>query len=100
MSKDKPASEVATHTDAMRHKLNTDGVLLLDVKVIPRAARSGVAEWLADGSLKVKVTAAPENGRANQEVCTLLAEYWGVPKRNIHITAGETSRQKRLKILL
>lgn len=100
MSKNKPASDASTQTDAMRRNLHADGVLLLDVKVIPHAARSEVAEWLTGGALKVKVTAAPENGRANQEVCRLLAEYWGVPKRNVHITAGETSRHKRLKILL
>lgn len=100
MPKNKLAGDASTQTDAMRRKLNADKVLLLDVKVIPRAARSGVAEWLTDGALKVKVTAAPENGRANQEVCRLLAEYWGVPQRNVHITAGETSQQKRLKILL
>jgi hypothetical protein len=55
---------------------------------------------MAGGGLKVKVTAAPEKGNANQEVCALLAEYWGVPKRNVQITAGQTSRRKRLQILL
>jgi hypothetical protein len=44
MAKDKPAIDVSMQTDTMRRKLNAAGVLLLEVKVIPRAARSEVAE--------------------------------------------------------
>ena len=84
----------------MRRKLRADGLLVLDVKVIPRAPRTEVAEWMANGALKVKVTAAPEKGKANEEVCAAIAEYWGVPKRNVRVVLGQTSQSKRLKVLL
>jgi len=100
MAKDNPINHTSAQTDAMRRKLQADGLLVLDVKVILRAPRAEVAEWMANGALKVKVTAAPEKGKANEEVCALLAEYWGVPKRNVQVVLGRTSQAKRLKVLL
>lgn len=100
MAKDNPISRTSVQTDALRRKLQADGLLVLDVKVIPRAPCAEVAEWMANGALKVKVTAAPEKGKANEEVCALLAEYWGVPKRNVQVVLGKTSQSKRLKVLL
>ncbi|MCA1595598.1 MAG: DUF167 family protein, partial [Chloroflexi bacterium] len=51
---------------------------------------------MANGALKVKVIAAPERGKANDEVCSLLAEYLNVPKRNVAVILGHTSPQKRI----
>lgn len=71
----------------------------LDVKVVPKSSRPGVIGPLADGTLKVKVTSAPERGKANQEVREVLAGYFGVPVRNVLILSGETSPRKRVRIL-
>jgi uncharacterized protein (TIGR00251 family) len=75
-----------------------DRSLILDIKVIPRAPTSEVAGTMADGALKVKVTAAPEKGRANDEVCAVLAAYFDVPKRCVEVISGHTSQRKRVRV--
>ena len=69
----------------------------LEVRVQPRARRNDVAV-LADGRLKVWVTAAPEGGKANDSVIALLAKQLGVPKRRARIATGHTARDKVLEI--
>jgi uncharacterized protein (TIGR00251 family) len=70
----------------------------LDVKVIPRASRSEVTGTMADGSLKVKIAAVPEKGKANEELCALLARHFGVAQREIEVISGATSTRKRIRI--
>ena len=53
---------------------------------------------VVDGALKVRVTEPPTEGRANRAVVELLAEKFGVPKSQVEIVAGETSRRKLVKI--
>jgi uncharacterized protein (TIGR00251 family) len=83
--------------EELRRKLRRDGCLVLDIKAIPRARCSEVSDRMPDGTFKVRVTAAPEHGKANDEVCAVLAEYLGVPKRNVEVIAGFSSRQKRVR---
>lgn len=66
---------------------------LIEVKVQPRAKRR---EVIGDGDsgLTVRVTAAPDRGRANEEVRELLAEYFGLPASKVLIVRGERSRHK------
>ncbi|MDF3047100.1 MAG: hypothetical protein K0R73_218 [Candidatus Midichloriaceae bacterium] len=45
-------------------------------------------------SLKVKVRAAPENGKANDEVIDRLADYFSIPKSKIGLKSGHSSRNK------
>lgn len=72
-------------------------VALLNVRVAPGARQPAIVGRHADG-IKVRVVAAPEGGRANQEVLSLLASALGVPKHSIGIVRGHTSRQKVLNI--
>jgi uncharacterized protein (TIGR00251 family) len=92
-------ADPAPGAEELRRKLQRDGSLVLDIKVVPRARSSEVSALMADGSLKVKVTAAPEKGKANDEVCAVLAAFLGVPRRNVEVILGQTSRQKRVRIL-
>jgi uncharacterized protein (TIGR00251 family) len=69
----------------------------LDIRVIPRAGRSGFA-GLRDGALLVKLAAAPVDGAANDELIALLAKALRMPKRDILIVSGERSRTKRVRI--
>jgi uncharacterized protein (TIGR00251 family) len=69
----------------------------LEVRVIPRAGKSGFA-GLRDGALLVKLAAAPVDGAANDELITLLAKTLRVPKRDVTIVSGERSRSKRVRI--
>ena len=69
----------------------------LEIKVIPRAGRSGFA-GLRDGALLVKLAAAPVDGAANDELIALIAKTLHIPKRDITIVAGERSRSKRVRV--
>ena len=73
-----------------------DGVVI-DVRVIPRAGRSGLA-GMRDGALLVRLTAPPVEGAANEELIAVLAKALGVPKRAVTIVAGERSRAKRVAV--
>lgn len=70
----------------------------LDVKVVPRSAASAVAGAMADGTLKVKVAAVPEKGKANAELCAVLARHFNVPLSAVTVIAGATSTRKRVRI--
>ncbi len=69
----------------------------LDVRVIPRAGRSGFA-GLRDGALLVRLAAAPVEGAANDELIALFSKTLRIPKRDITIVSGERSRSKRVRI--
>ena len=69
----------------------------LDIKVIPRAGRTGIA-GLREGSLLIKLAAAPVDGAANEELIALLSKALHIPKRDITIVSGERSRSKRIRI--
>jgi hypothetical protein len=78
-----------------------DGVRV-EIKVTPRAARArigGLGEE-GDGSpvLRVAVTAAPEDGKANRAAIELLAKEWRVPKSAFAVASGSGVRRKSLAI--
>ncbi len=70
----------------------------LNIKVIPRAAKTEMAGEMADGTLKVRVKAVPEDGKANEELCTFLARHFGVARGDVEIVTGGTSQRKRVRI--
>jgi uncharacterized protein (TIGR00251 family) len=69
----------------------------IDVRLMPRAGRTGLA-GSRDGRLLVRVAAAPVEGAANEALIALIAGALAVPKRTIRIVAGERSRQKRIAV--
>ena len=71
--------------------------MIVDVRVIPRAKKTEVA-GMRDGAILIRVSAPPVEGAANDAVITLLAERLAIPRRNIRIVSGESSRRKRLEI--
>ena len=81
-------------------RLREDGTLTLNLKVIPKSSTNEIVGVLEDGSIRVKITAAPEKGKANAAICAYLSEIFGVPKRNIEIVRGETSPIKQIVIRL
>ena len=84
--------------EELRERLTRDGSITISVRVLPRAARSELLDILADGSLRVKLAAVPEKGRANEELREVLAHYFGVSKSRVELISGQTSQHKRLKI--
>jgi len=69
----------------------------LEVKVVPGARRDALAGWLGD-ALKLRVSAPPEKGRANEAVVQLVADVLGVSPRCVAIVSGHSSPRKRLVI--
>ena len=69
----------------------------LAVKVVPGASREGIAGWLGD-TLKVRVTAPAEQGKANAAVEALLAEALGIAKDRVRIASGTASPRKIVEI--
>ena len=75
-----------------------DGALIFAVRVVPRASRSQVAGE-HDGALRVRVTAPPVDGAANEELVRTLARALNVPARDVEITGGHSSRLKQVRVL-
>ena len=69
----------------------------LRVRVTPRAARSGIAGE-REGMLLVRVTAAPEGGKANAAVCRLIARALGIAPSRVRVLRGAGSRDKVLRL--
>lgn len=74
-----------------------DGIVVLNVHVQPGAGRSA-AVGRHGTSLKVRVAAAPEGGRANEACATLLAETFGVKPSAVELVGGATSRSKQFRL--
>ncbi len=76
--------------------------LRVALKVTPKAARAGIAGVEADAAgrpaLKVRVTEAPEGGKANAAVIKLLAKAWNLPKTALRVVAGAKDRRKTLLV--
>ena len=69
----------------------------LPVIVAPKASRNAViGEY--QGSIKIALTAAPTDGKANQALIEFLAEKLKLPKRNISILRGTTNKRKLVEI--
>ncbi len=75
--------------------------MLLRVKVQPKARRPGLQGLVAgvDGPrLKLAVTEAPEDGRANAAVCATVAKALGLPGHAVAVRHGTTNREKTLAL--
>jgi len=69
----------------------------LQIKVIPSSSRDCIVGWLAD-TLKVKVKAPPDKGKANKAVIKVLENNLGLTKGSIVIISGATSTRKVIEI--
>ena len=87
----KPALPAA---DALRALADAQDCLML--RVTPNASADALT--FGDGIVQVRVTAAPEAGKANAAVLALLAKALGVPKSALSIVRGETGRDKRVRL--
>jgi uncharacterized protein (TIGR00251 family) len=73
------------------------GVARLLIKAVPSAKRDEIAGMLGD-RLKVRVSAPPEDGKANEAICGLLARELGVKARDVRIVAGHARAEKTVEI--
>jgi len=70
----------------------------LALHVTPRAGRNAIEGVDAEGRLRLRVSAAPEDGAANVAVVALLAAELGVRRSAVTLTGGATSRYKRCHV--
>jgi uncharacterized protein (TIGR00251 family) len=68
----------------------------VDIKVITNAKKREISPMGA--GLKVKVTALPQDGKANEELIEFLAGFFGLRKSDIKIIRGEKDKRKTLSI--
>lgn len=80
----------------MFYRESPEGIIL-SIRAQPGARKDEIVGELAD-SLKVRITAPPEKGKANEAIVRLLAEKLGLKKSAIRVISGETSRDKRILV--
>jgi hypothetical protein len=71
--------------------------LVLALHVQPRASTDSLDGTHGD-RLKIRLTAAPVDGKANSHLIRFLAKCFGVPRRQVQLLAGENGRAKRVRI--
>jgi uncharacterized protein len=74
-----------------------DGAVTFRVRVQPRAARDGVVGE-HNGAIKLRISAPPVDGRANEACRRLIAKLAGVPPSAVEIIAGESSKDKVIRV--
>jgi hypothetical protein len=77
-------------------KAGPDGTCL-SLKVQPRASKNGIGD-VANGELKIKVTAPPVDAAANEALLLLLAECLDCPRGAVQLIRGKTSRHKQVLV--
>ncbi len=70
----------------------------LRIKVIPKSAKNEIVEIMDDETIKIRIKAPPEKGKANQELIKFLSKEYNIPKENISIISGKTEQLKLIKI--
>ena len=79
----------------LRARKQDDGIVV-EIRVQPKSSANRIVGE-HDGALKVAVTTAPEGGKANEAVIRFLSKLLGVPKSDIEIIAGATSRGRSFR---
>jgi len=76
----------------------TKNGIVIEVKVEPRSSKRQISGIMGDNTLKVKLTAPPVDGSANEQLIELIAEVTGARKSQIRIVRGLASRRKLVEI--
>ena len=76
----------------------TKNGITIEVKVEPRSSRKQISGLMDDTILKVKLSAPPVDGAANEQLIELISEATGVRKSQIRIVRGLSSKRKLIEI--
>jgi uncharacterized protein (TIGR00251 family) len=71
----------------------------LAIRVTPRARKTEIVEILADHTIKIRLTAPPVEGKANEALIEFMAKVLDVPRSKVEIVAGASGRDKLVTIL-
>jgi uncharacterized protein (TIGR00251 family) len=74
-----------------------DGLLIFNVKVVPRSSKTQVA-GIYNGMIKIRLSAVPEKGKANEALIDFLSDKLNVPKAYVTITSGLTAKVKQVSV--
>ena len=69
------------------------------VRVVTKASKTEIVGLMDDGALKIRLTAPPVEGKANQALIEFLADVLNVKRDQIEIIAGHTSREKLISVI-
>jgi uncharacterized protein len=72
---------------------------ILKIKVKPNSHKQNIQEE-PDGSLIISLKSPPVDGKANEELIKLLAQKFDIPKSQITIKSGSSSRNKLIELPL
>lgn len=72
--------------------------VLLWIKAVPGASRDQISGVLGD-RLKIRIAAPPEDGKANEAICRLLAEQLGIKVKQVSIETGHSNAEKTVRIV-
>ena len=75
----------------------TKNGVVLRIHVVPKSAKSEIS-GIQDDALKLKITAPPAEGQANEACIRFLSDTLGVRKSRITIVSGHKSRKKTIAI--
>lgn len=81
-------------TDAVHWNGNS---ILLNIRLQPRASRDEV-KGLQGDAIRIRITAPPVEGKANEYLLRYLAEQFAVPRRQVALLSGSSSRCKRVQV--
>ena len=70
----------------------------LHVKVQPNASRSEIAGWTGE-VVRLRTTAPPARGKANQAIVEMLARALDIPRTDVRVARGHASRDKVLEVV-
>ncbi len=70
---------------------------LINVTVLPRSSRNEIIS-LPDGSYKIKLTAPPIDGEANEELIKLLSREWNLARSSLTIVKGMRGKRKVVEV--
>jgi uncharacterized protein len=71
----------------------------LAIRVTPRASHNEIVEVLSDGTVRIRLTAPPVEGKANEALIEFLSKVLDIAPSKIEIVAGVTGRDKLVSIL-
>jgi len=72
--------------------------MIIYIKVIPKSSRNKI-EKISEGEYKAWITAPPVQGKANEALVKVLADYFDVSKSQVNIIGGKTAKTKIVEIL-
>jgi uncharacterized protein (TIGR00251 family) len=67
------------------------------IQVVPRSSKCEIVGIIND-TLKIRLTAPPVDGKANEECLRFFSDLFGVPRTRLSILSGQTSRRKIIQV--